>query len=104
MCSLLPKKKLNSTCSNNSQVGRNKEEDHQEEEAEIISSHLYLKPAHARGTLDKAVVLRRIRHRKRVNKVKSAVQAFLGSSDIGNNTTCDHPHIIRWADDAFSAP
>ncbi|KAI3460272.1 hypothetical protein Pfo_016935 [Paulownia fortunei] len=102
MCSLLSKKQPNS----NSEIGNNKEEDQQEEENPgLVTSHLYLKPAHTTGTLDKAVVLRRIRHRKRVNKVKSAVQALL-SSPFASNTDDKKTsvHLIRWADDAFAAP
>ncbi|KAL7127427.1 hypothetical protein ABFS83_14G252500 [Erythranthe nasuta] len=71
MCSLQPKKQPPN--------GKSKEEDEKEEEM-MVSSHIYLKPAHRTGNLDKAVVLRRIHHRKRINKIKSAVQALLGSS------------------------
>ncbi|KAL9143718.1 hypothetical protein ABFS82_14G252500 [Erythranthe guttata] len=73
MCSLQPKKQPPNGKSS-------KEEDEKEEEIMVISSHMHLKPAHRTGNLDKAVVLRRIRHRKRINKVKAAVQALLGSS------------------------
>ncbi|KAL8029951.1 hypothetical protein ABFX02_14G255800 [Erythranthe guttata] len=75
MCSLQPKKQPPN--------GKSKEEDEKEEE--IVTSHIYLKPAHRTGNLDKAVVLRRIRHRKRINKVKAAVQALIGSSSGETN-------------------
>ncbi|KAI3737051.1 hypothetical protein L2E82_27046 [Cichorium intybus] len=45
-------------------------EDEDEEEdtgGDGVTRHLYLKPTHATGTLDKKVVLRRIRRRKRMN-------------------------------------
>ncbi|KAL8487917.1 hypothetical protein ACS0TY_024275 [Phlomoides rotata] len=64
-----------------------------------VTTHLYLKPY---GTVDKAVVLRRIRHRKRANKVRSAVQTLLSSPFASDNKTSVTQ--IRWADDAFAAP
>lgn len=78
-----------------------------------VTTHLYLKPAaQSAGTLDKEVVLRRIRHRRRVNKVKKAVQVFLSSpfpaesKNIDNNkaAAAAAPPTIKWADDAFAAP
>lgn len=105
MCSLVSEKQLNS----NSEVEKHKEEDQQEEEnhlAGFVTSHLYLKPAHKTGTLDQAVVLRRIRHRKRVNKVKSALQTLISSPFASTTTDNNKSSIpqIRWADDAFAAP
>lgn len=98
---------MSSLPSENQPIEKNTEESDQQEEEGLsnISSHLYLKPAHATGTLDKAVVLRRIRHRKRVNKVKSAVQTLLSSpfasaADQNKSSTTR----IRWVDDAFAAP
>ncbi|CAA0812641.1 Unknown protein [Striga hermonthica] len=93
------------------------EEDDQPQEgsnslAGRVTSHLHLKPVHTTGTLDKAVVLRRIRHRKRVNRVKSAVGALLGQrSASASNTavanggeTCGVCPRLTWVDDAFAAP
>ncbi|KAL2242052.1 UNVERIFIED_CONTAM: hypothetical protein Sindi_0323200 [Sesamum indicum] len=102
MCSLLPQKH---PITDNSEVAQNKDQDDEDNPAGLVTSHLYLKPAHATGTLDKAVVLRRIRHRKRVNKVKSAVQALL-SSPFASNADDKKTSVvrIRWADDAFAAP
>ncbi|GER29980.1 LPS-assembly protein LptD [Striga asiatica] len=108
MCSIISEKQTKT-----SQI----EEDEQPQEglnslAGHVTSHLYLKPAHTTGTLDKAVVLRRIRHRKRVNRVKSAVGALLGqrSASTSNTAAADGgetfgvcPRLI-WADDAFAAP
>ncbi|KAH6756542.1 hypothetical protein C2S52_010097 [Perilla frutescens var. hirtella] len=95
-------------CKIDSLAVKNKEEDRQEEDGGdgvVISSQLYLKPAHTTGTLDKAVVLRRIRHRKRVNKVKSAVKTLLSSpfASAADENKNSAPRI-RWADDAFAAP
>ncbi|KAL2504153.1 Uncharacterized protein Adt_19774 [Abeliophyllum distichum] len=82
----------------------NKKEDDEQEENENpslgllnVTTHLYLKPAHTTDTLDKNVVLRRIRHhRKRVNKVKSAVEGLFRSPFDSNPQ-------IKWADNAFAA-
>lgn len=48
----------------------------------IVTSHLQLKcdPNNKTGTLDKEVVLRRIRQRKRVNKLRSFVGSFFPSA------------------------
>lgn len=97
---------MSSLPSENQPIAKNTEElDQQEESDQLVSSHLYLKPAHATGTLNKAVVLRRIRHRKRVNRVKSAVQTLLGSPFASaadqNKSSATR---IRWVDDAFAAP
>ncbi|CDP07590.1 unnamed protein product [Coffea canephora] len=69
--------------SNPSEPEKNAEdlEESNHQPSRAVTSHLQLKPAHSAGTLDKEVALRRIRRRKRVNKIKKA-----------------------WADDAFAAP
>ncbi|RWR74214.1 hypothetical protein CKAN_00253400 [Cinnamomum micranthum f. kanehirae] len=72
-----------------------------------VTSCLYIKPHPAsdpeqeqqRVSLDKDVVLRRIRHRKRVNKVQNVLQALLTASVSG--VSADER---LWLDDAFSAP
>ncbi|GFP92988.1 hypothetical protein PHJA_001443100 [Phtheirospermum japonicum] len=108
MCSLVSRKHPD----NNNKL----EDDDRHEELEnpaigYVTSQLYLKPTggHTTGTLDKAVVLRRIHHRKRVNKVKSALQALLGSPIASvnaddNNKTCSVNPQLRWVDDAYAAP
>ncbi|XAR61823.1 hypothetical protein NMG60_11016347 [Bertholletia excelsa] len=68
-----------------------------------VSSHVYLKPAHSAETLDEAVVLRRIKHRKRMNRVRTAVQALL-SSPFAAHPEQVSVHEKRWVDDAFAAP
>ncbi|KAE8729200.1 Kinase superfamily protein [Hibiscus syriacus] len=80
-------------------------EDDQEEQEKMdcISSHLYLKPSHSKQTLDKHVVLRRIRHRKRINNFRSALQSFIGSSSPAKINNKASGHEIKWVDDAFAA-
>ncbi|XVF36188.1 hypothetical protein REPUB_Repub19eG0036600 [Reevesia pubescens] len=86
-------------------------EDDQEEQEQMesVTSHLYIKPSHSKQTLDKEVVLRRIRHRKRMNNIKSTLQSFLGSSSSpaktynNNNNNKVSVHQIKWVDDAFAA-
>lgn len=79
--------------------------------AAAVTSRIQLKqPANSGDTLDKDVVLRRIRHRRRVNKLKSTVKAFLGFASSYNKDKDKHKQtavnsqMISWADDAFAAP
>ncbi|KAM1012579.1 hypothetical protein ACFX13_043398 [Malus domestica] len=75
----------------------------QEERAEThehnyVSSHVQIKPTHTSQPLHKDVVLRRMRQRKRVNRVRAALQALLISPSplsVQEN---------KWVDDAFAAP
>lgn len=67
---------------------------------DAVSSHLFLRPTHTTETLDKDVVLRRIRHRKRVNSVKSALKGFMGCPVSSK----PHQVSVKWVDDAFAAP
>ncbi|KAL9231585.1 hypothetical protein vseg_006796 [Gypsophila vaccaria] len=62
-----------------------------------ISSCLYLKQHDPTKKVNRDVILRRIRHRKRVNKVKTAVEALFSSPF---STTAPQ----KWVDDAFAAP
>ncbi|KAI5655994.1 hypothetical protein M9H77_24787 [Catharanthus roseus] len=86
-------------------------EDDEEEEMENntrpnnVATHLHLKP---NGPLDREVVLRRIRHRKRLHNVKKAVSALLSSpfaskNDMGNVAVSSASSRIKWVDDAFAA-
>jgi hypothetical protein len=68
-----------------------------------FTSHLYIKPTHSTQTMDKEAVLRRIRQRKRVNKVKATVKALL-ISPFTKNPDKVSVHEKRWVDDAFAAP
>nr|CAD1841386.1 unnamed protein product [Ananas comosus var. bracteatus] len=72
------------------------------ENSSPVSSRLYLKPTESgRSTsLDKDVVLQRIRHRKRANRVRNALHSFLiHERDLGVG---EPP--LGWLDDAFSSP
>lgn len=66
-----------------------------------VTSFVYIKPAHSTKTRDKEEVLRRIRQRKRANKVRGGLQGFLGwlfSSKSESKVSA------KWVDDAFAAP
>lgn len=74
--------------------------DHQEDKkSEIlsISSELHVKSS-SHQTLNKEVVLQRIRHRKSLNKIKSAFQGLRGCSASAQEQ--------KWLqqDDVFSSP
>ncbi|KAM1388086.1 hypothetical protein ACFX2I_016254 [Malus domestica] len=67
-------------------------------EHNYVSSHVHIKPTHTSQPLDKEIVLRRIRQRKRVNRVRAALQALLSSPSS--------PSVQenKWVDDAFASP
>ncbi|XP_027359697.1 uncharacterized protein LOC113868388 [Abrus precatorius] len=71
-----------------------------------ISSELHLKPSSSSEassqTLNKQVVLKRIRHRKSLNRIKTAFEGLLGGSE-GNTTSTQEQKWLQ-QDDAFSAP
>ncbi|KAL5987194.1 hypothetical protein ACLOJK_041191, partial [Asimina triloba] len=74
-----------------------------------VTSFLCLKPRgpqeQPRGVLDKDVVLRRIRQRKRATKVRSAIQAVVGGISLSAvEVGAEREWERRWPDDAFSAP
>ncbi|GMP44081.1 hypothetical protein CsSME_00013765 [Camellia sinensis var. sinensis] len=80
-------------------------EDREETETKpnFVTSHLQLKPHPHNGTMEKEVVLRRIRHHKRMNKLCKAAQALL-SSPFAAKPGKVSVHEKRWVDDAFAAP
>ncbi|XP_052109515.1 uncharacterized protein LOC110274446 [Arachis duranensis] len=84
------------------EVSKGREEDEAEFEKEesvpTVTSKLFLKPSENQkpGNMDKEVVLRRIRHRRRVNKVRAAVGSFFSSP-----FSTDHHR--KWVDDPFAA-
>ncbi|KAJ4966319.1 hypothetical protein NE237_018168 [Protea cynaroides] len=82
------------------------EEREETETPNTVTRHLYLKPAHTSETLDKDQLLRRIRHRKRVNKFRNALLALLRSPFSSSSGVPDKVpvHHESWLDDAFSAP
>lgn len=70
-----------------------------------VTSQLYLKSSsaaarHGSETLDKNVVLRRIRHHKSMNKVRNAFQALLAADD----TVADNEQKWLQLGDTFSSP
>lgn len=79
------------------------QEDPEAETQNPFTSHLYIKPKHSTQTMDKEAVLRRIRQRKRVNKVTATVKALL-ISPFSENPDKVSVHEKRWVDDAFAAP
>lgn len=73
------------------------------ETKETVTSHLCIKPAHSNQPLDKEVVLRRIRLRKRVNKVRAALQPFLSPFSAKPKPDKVSMPERKWVDDAFAA-
>lgn len=82
--------------------GKNKIKIPQDNETpDFVSTHLYIRRIPSTQALDREVVLRRIRQRRRANKVRSVFQLlfrfpFLSKKHEGNN---DHDE-----DDASTAP
>lgn len=108
MTDLNPKNKSNlsisvSASSEADNIG-NAEDQDEPESQNIVTSHVYLKPTHTSQSLDKETVLRRIRHRKRMDKVRNAVQGFLSLGPASSHKT-DNPSApqLKWLDDAFAA-
>lgn len=74
---------------------------HPDDKDTQISRQLYLKSSSAQAsskTLDKDVILKRIRHRKNLNKVRNAFHALERSLVSANQQKWLDP------DDAFSSP
>ncbi|KAI5403040.1 hypothetical protein KIW84_050586, partial [Lathyrus oleraceus] len=94
--------KRRSDVSNEKQVEVGAEED--EESVMSVTSQLSMKPIENCKNLNKEVVLRRIRHRKRMNKVRAAVGGiFRGSSKDTGDGGEGSVQQKRWVDDAFAA-
>ncbi|KAH7673566.1 hypothetical protein IHE45_08G015300 [Dioscorea alata] len=71
-----------------------------------VSTQLFLRSDQSQRSLDKDVVLRRLRHRKRVNRLKNVFQSFIRVLPENNkdHATNDH-HVHSWlAHDVFSSP
>ncbi|KAI3802362.1 hypothetical protein L1987_30494 [Smallanthus sonchifolius] len=80
-------------------------EDHEDDTGvDGVTSHIYVKPIHATGTLDKQGVLRRIRRRKRMNMVKSTINSLFASATTTLPSGTSSHNKIRWFDDPFAAP
>ncbi|XP_029125608.1 uncharacterized protein LOC109790970 [Cajanus cajan] len=73
----------------------------EKEDLVSVTRHLCIKPVQNSQKLDKEAVLRRIRHRKRMNKLRSTVEAFLFSTDTRDIDASLQGK--RWVDDAFAA-
>ena len=95
----------------NQNIPENEEDEEEEANGGVnknyISSQVCLKMNE--NKVDKEVILRRIRHRRRVHKVKSAVQALF-SSPFSTTATTSLNHRVsvqpppKWVDDNFAAP
>ena len=96
---------MSSIISETKNINENNPEDLREEteNGSLVSTHIYLKPTPSTGTLEKKVVLRRIRHRKCMNKVRAAVKALVGSPSAASPGKVS-AHQEKWVDDAFAAP
>ncbi|GKV29826.1 hypothetical protein SLEP1_g38718 [Rubroshorea leprosula] len=80
------------------------DQEDQENVSSAVTSHLYIKPTHPEKTLDKEVVLRKIRQRKRVNNVKKVLQSFVGAPAAKTGNKQVSVQGKKWIDDAFAAP
>lgn len=79
--------------------GNEEVEEEKEETMVNVTTQLLIKPIENCKNLDREVVLRRIRHRKRMNKVRAI---FLGSTN-NNGDGESSLQQKRWLDDAFAA-
>ncbi|KAH0458507.1 hypothetical protein IEQ34_013822 [Dendrobium chrysotoxum] len=81
-----------------------------DENRPTITSYLHLRPSASSGensapqpSLDKEMVLRRIRHWKRVNRLHGVLDSFLRSSlELAEKDRRNAGD--GWVDDAFSSP
>ncbi|KAF8410602.1 hypothetical protein HHK36_003134 [Tetracentron sinense] len=78
-------------------------DDREREEPKHVTSQLYLKPTHASESLDKHILLQRIRQHKRINKVQTALKGLM-SSPFSGRTDDFTVHEQIWLEDTFSAP
>lgn len=81
----------------------NTEDQEDAEGQNIVTSHVYLRPTHTSRSLDKETVLRRIRHRKRMDKVRNAVQGVLRLGPVSPKTDNPSAPQLKWVDDPFAA-
>lgn len=78
-------------------LSHNDQDSNETESVTSVSSQLYLKSSHQ--SLDKNVVLRRLRHHKCLQKVRGNLQALLDSS-----STMDYEHKWLEQGDVFCSP
>lgn len=85
---------------------REREEEDDVPESLLVSSHVrIIPPVGLSRPLDREVVLRRIRQRRRVNSIPSALSSLFSSgkpADGDKAVKSDWPN--RWIDDAYAAP
>ncbi|OIV96346.1 hypothetical protein TanjilG_09773 [Lupinus angustifolius] len=89
------------------------EGEYEKEEDDAVTRQLCIKRIENGGkNMDKEVIMRRIRQRKRVNKLRAAVGTFLSSpfttnkdkdKDKGKGNNASSVQQKRWVDDAFAA-
>lgn len=102
MAFIIPKKPSKS----NSSTPSSSFEDENSLSHSNVTSHLYLKPkgsneaANGRS-FEKGVVLRRIRHRKRVNRIQGAIWSFFTAKQGREEKERE---ADGWLEDAFSSP
>ena len=72
-----------------------------------VTSRLYLyRPGHGAGPLEKDAVLRRIRHRRRANRLQDTLRSLLvqQKQQAAPEPDGDGKRPVTWLDDAFSSP
>jgi hypothetical protein len=70
-----------------------------------VTSRLYLhRPGPGAGALDRDAVLRRIRHRRRHNRLRDTLRSMLQAPPPENADGVERQHLPWPLDDAFSAP
>uniref|UniRef100_A0ACD5YJQ1 Uncharacterized protein n=1 Tax=Avena sativa TaxID=4498 RepID=A0ACD5YJQ1_AVESA len=82
------------------------EAEHGDAAAAGVTSRLYLhRPGPGAGALEKDAVLRRIRHRRRANRLRDTLRSLLVQQQQGaapeTERDAEQP---AWLDDAFSSP
>ncbi|KAF5468373.1 hypothetical protein F2P56_012529 [Juglans regia] len=74
-----------------------------EETQNPVTRHLYIKPSKLGQTLNREVVLRRIRQRKRMNKLKATLLALIRLPFSKKADKEASAKEKKWVDDAFAA-
>lgn len=79
------------------------EEPDVEETQNPVTSHVYIKRENSGQALDREVVLRRIRQRRRMNKAKASLLALIRSPFSERTDKEASAEETKWVDDAFAA-
>ncbi|KAK1626140.1 hypothetical protein QYE76_000455 [Lolium multiflorum] len=70
-----------------------------------VTSRLYLhRPGPGAGPLEKDAVLRRIRHRRRANRLQDTLRSLLVLQQAAPEPDGDGERPAAWLEDAFSSP